>query len=247
MNSQNLLNGKRWPNGVSGNPKGRPKKQLLSPDVVDSLVADAKKIQKIGATPSLDLLTYKRIGRRLFGHQRDQAIKAIESSGINLSRRANLPITGISACDTSINGRPISSKLLNQLVEEAKNIVDSGGRARVRDLIVKHFGSRVSDKFEKTIRKELLERGIDVGRRAKVHAPTVVTDQLAFKDDSQTPTSESIPGTLGGIAADDSDVIDVSFTLGDELTHDMDEFLAEEVRNGNRRALRLLKSQIRRG
>lgn len=155
--------------------------------------------------------------------------------------------------------RPLITKSdMKKIVSAAKRKRFDGKTVQVQALLREHYPDRpISGQMRRLVSAELDKAG--VGRIRRIQSATiqeflVKTTQKTgkcklsenFLEDASQP-SESIPGVLGGISANDSDVIDVTFTLGDELTADMDEFLAEEVRNGNRRALRLLKSQIRRG
>ena len=131
----------------------------------------------------------------------------------------------------------LSPDEIDRIVAKAKKTQKAKGRVYMCNVTREHFGREIrGGPLYQQIRSALKDAGIYL--RGRTHY---------YEAKAKGIESQSIPCTLGGIAADDSDVIDVSFHLGDELTHDMDEFLAEEVRNGNRRALRLLKSQIRRG
>lgn len=128
----------------------------------------------------------------------------------------------------------LSPDEIDRIVAKAKKTQKAKGRVYMCNVTREHFGREIrGGPLYQQIRSALKDAGIYLRGRTHYY-------------ETKAKISEPIPGVLGDLT-DDSDVIDVSFTLGDELTHDMDEFLAEEVRKGNHRALRLLKSQIRRG
>lgn len=237
-----------FPNGEDHS--AAPQKTLPAAvlEAVDAIIADAKRIQKLGSTPHLGKLIKKHIGVNVSESRYEHIRDLVEKSGIKLVRKKFNPGGKAKTPTLYRRGKAVPERLMSSIIADARSTNANGGVVGMRRLLIKHFGYRVSDGFEKRLRDVLVENGIIVApARGPKHLPEKSTRSAKTQQPGEQSASESIPGPLGGIAADDSDVIDVSFTLGDDLTADMDEFLAEEVRNGNRRALRLLKSQIRRG